>query len=257
MDGPDERTMVDPEELLRGALEKIVFFECRVGQLESELSAAVQAAERARADASAARRREVELARALEEEKGARAEARTGEGELAERVRLLEAERERLLSGLVDRARVEGAPAAGEGGDGEGQADLAGFISELRGEIERLRAARPAEAAGAEGAGSGVPAPPRRSAPEAVGRIAERLRDAGRVGLTARDADRMKDLLPTRSDRVLYERSMEQLGSSDPAERLRAVRSLEALGSKASAPLLAAAVGREPDAAVKAALLGA
>jgi hypothetical protein len=76
----------------------------------------------------------MDLAHAFEEEKGARGEAGARAGELAERVRLLETERERLLSGLVDRARVDGAPAAGKGdGDGEGQAERAGFISEQRG----------------------------------------------------------------------------------------------------------------------------
>ena len=55
----------------------------------------------------------------------------------------------------------------------------------------------------------------------------------------------------------LYERSMDDLCAPDARRRLRAVRALEALGSKAAAPLLAAALGREPEAEVKAALLGA
>ena len=50
--GYDIGVAVDPEGILRSALEKIVFFECRVSQLESELAAAKAAAERARADAA-------------------------------------------------------------------------------------------------------------------------------------------------------------------------------------------------------------
>jgi hypothetical protein len=260
MDGgrSGEKT-IDPEQLLRGALEKIVFFECRVSQLEAELEGARQAAERARADATTARRRELDLAHALEEERGAHGELDARAGELSERVRLLEAERERLLAGLVERARVDGAPdAAGAPGPEEGGADLAGFIAELRAEIERLRPWQEAAIAAGVRLDGAAPRAPRAHPPaEGVSRIAERFRDGGRVGLTVRDTDRLKDLLPTRSDKVLYERAMDQLGARDPWERIRAARSLEALGSKAAAPLLAAALGREPEAGVKAALLGA
>ena len=52
MDGEGARTIVEPEEFLRSALEKIVFFECRVAQLEAELGAARTTAERARGDAA-------------------------------------------------------------------------------------------------------------------------------------------------------------------------------------------------------------
>ena len=63
MDGrrPSGDSASDPGELLRSVLEKIVFFECKVAQLESELAAARQVAERARADAATSRSREVEL----------------------------------------------------------------------------------------------------------------------------------------------------------------------------------------------------
>ena len=72
--------VVDPGGILRSALKKIVFFESRVSQLER---AARSTAERPRAD------------------------------DPVERVRLLEGERERLLSGLVERARVGCAPDGG------------------------------------------------------------------------------------------------------------------------------------------------
>ncbi len=139
MDGrpPGDRS-IDPAELLRGALEKIVFFECRVSQLESELRAATQTAERASADASASHRKAVELEGALAAARGAREEAGRRSSELEERVRLLEGERERLLAGLVEQARVAGAPGV-EGDMAGDQADLAGFIAELRGELEELR----------------------------------------------------------------------------------------------------------------------
>src|SRR5512142_837393 len=150
---------VDPEGILRSALEKIVFFECRVSQLESELAAARTTAERARADASEARRREVELTQLMAAERGAREDAQRRADDLTERIRLLEGERERLLGGLVERARVGGAPGAdGAPGPEEGGADLAGFIAELRAEIEALRAWKAAaEAAGIRGPGGAIP----------------------------------------------------------------------------------------------------
>ncbi len=281
MDGAEgAKTIVEPEEFLRSALEKIVFFECRVSQLESELAAARTTAERARGDAALARRREVELEQALAAERGQRADAENRAGELDDRVRLLQAERERLLGGLVERARLTGATGAdGAPGPEEGGADLAGFIAELRAEIESLRAWK-AAAEAAEAAGTGRPAlrdlaappaheavherrpPPRqaldgRSGTESVSMVADRFASDGRVGLTARDSDQMKALLGTRADRALYERSLDDLSASDAGRRVRAVRALEALGSKAAAPLLAAALGREPEAEVKAALLAA
>ena len=150
MDGASgSKTIGDPQGLLRSALEKIVFFECRVSQLESELAAARAAAERARGDAARAERRGVELEQALAAERGGRADADRRAEESGERVRLLEAERERLLGGLVDRARVSGAAEADDGEEEEGSADLAGFIAELRAEIDALRTYRAeAEAAG-------------------------------------------------------------------------------------------------------------
>ncbi|WP_242346336.1 HEAT repeat domain-containing protein [Anaeromyxobacter terrae] len=277
MDGAEgAKTIVEPEEFLRSALEKIVFFECRVSQLESELAAARTTAERARGDAAQARRREVDLEQALAAERGQRGDAAARVDELEERVRLLQEERERLLGGLVERARLSGATGAdGAPGPEEGGADLAGFIAELRAEIEVLRAWKAAaEAAGLGGPASvfGGPAhaaahPERTAAqrhghdgrpgPESVSMVADRFASDGRVGLTARDSDQMKALLGTRADRALYERSLDDLSASDAGRRLRAVRALEALGSKAAAPLLAAALGREPEAEVKAALLAA
>jgi HEAT repeat protein len=248
---------IDPEDLLRGALEKIVFFECRVSQLESELAAARQVAERARGDAAVARRRETELERAMADERGARAEATTRADELSERVRLLETERERLLTGLVDRARLGGAPDSDGDAPDEGGADLAGFIAELRAEIEDLRAFKAAAEAGLATAGAHVARMPRADAPETMLRMAERFEATGRAGFTGRDADELKAVLPTRSDRVLYERAMDELAAAEPGRRVRAARTLEALGSKTAAPLLAAALGRETDGDVKAAFLGA
>src|SRR5512144_360805 len=150
MDGASgSKAIADPQGLLRSALEKIVFFECRVSQLESELTAARAAAERARGDAARAERRAVELEQALAADRAGRADAERRAEDTGERVRLLEAERERLLGGLVDRARVSGAAEADAGDAEEGSADLAGFIAELRAEIDALRTFKAqAEAAG-------------------------------------------------------------------------------------------------------------
>jgi HEAT repeat protein len=249
----------NPEELLRSALEKIVFFECRVEQLESELSASRTVAQRARGEASGSRTREVELEHALAEARGERATLSSQNAELAERVRLLETERERLLSSMVEQSRVSGARPAGEDEDANQGPDLAGFISELRGEIDRLRSWK----AAAEAAGTRVDAELTVNVPELSGRPAQpvpevgiRFGEEGRLGVRHEDAAHMKELFTTRSERALYESAMRDLASADRESRRRAASCLQALGSKAAAPILAAALGRERDPEVKSELLG-
>jgi HEAT repeat protein len=265
-----------PEELLRSALEKVIFFECRVASLEHELEAARTAAARSREEAGAARRRETELEQAAAQLRGAQATAAAHIAELVERVRLLEAERERFLSGMVESARVAGAPADVDG-DAGNASELAGFISELRAEIEELRAFKQnALAAGfvtTAGATTTTPtststptptamptattaATPTRIATPAVEAIAARMERSGRITVTREDA-RTLPSFPTRSERALYETCLDDLAARDPAARRRAADGLRALGSRNAAPLLAAALGREADGDVKVALLAA
>jgi hypothetical protein len=246
------------EELLRSALEKIVFFECRVAGLENELESARNNAVRAREEAGAARRREAALETTAAQARGERAAAAAQNAELGERVRLLETERERFLSGMVERAHLAGAP-AGEGEAAGSEDDLAGFISELRAEIEVLRSwKRAAEAAGVKvDEGASAPAtPPAREATPAVPALATRFEAAGRIGVS-REQARSLPTFTTRSERVLYEVSLDDLGATDPGARRRAADGLRVLGSRNAAPLVAAALGREEDAEVKAALLAA
>ena len=267
MDGrrPSGDRASDPGELLRSVLEKIVFFECKVAQLESELAAARQVAERARADAAQSRARETELSQELASARGDQGAFTLRETDLVERIALLESERERLMGGLVERARLGGAPATegDEPADADGS-DLASFIAELRAEIESLRAWKAAaEARGGTPSGAGAwpaspPAAPRATAgPAAIAELAGDFQAAGRTGISRADASAMAGALPTRADRVLYERAMADLSASEPPVRKRAIRQLAALGARASAPLLASALGREADAGVKVALLEA
>ncbi len=266
MDGrrPSDDRASDPGELLRSVLEKIVFFECKVAQLESELAAARQIAERARADAASSRARETELTQELATARGERGAFALRETDLTERITLLELERERLMGGLVERARLGGAPAVlGEAPADADESDLAGFIAELRAEIESLRAWKAAaEAGGVAPGAAGRPAsstngPRPASGPAALAELAGDFQAAGRTGLSRAEATSLAGLLPTRADRVLYERAMAELSASEPPARKRAIRQLAALGARASAPLLASALGREPDAGVKVALLEA
>jgi hypothetical protein len=243
----------NPEALLRGALEKIVYFECRLSQLDSELSAARDVASREKESAAGARARETAAAAELARTRSELDIARHRESELSERVRLLEGERERLLTGLIDQARIAGAP--GDGAPAGEEADLAGFIAELRAEIDRLRPWKiAAEAAGLRLDEAAVPAIPPHAA---VGEIARGFEAAGRLGMTRAEAIRMEHGMESRAERSLYESSMEDLASSDRHSRRRAADALRAMGSRAAAPLVAAAVGRERDEEVKVALLSA
>jgi len=249
-----------PEDLLRGALEKIVFFECRVEQLESELRASRAMAARAREESAEARRRESELESRLLSARG-EAEARGREaGELAERARMLEEERGRFLSGLVERARLQGAPSE-EGSAPGDEADLAGFIAELRAEIDTLSRWKTAAIA----AGVQLPGEPGRTLAEAAAprpaeslpAMAARFAESGRSRLGAAEPASLAPAFSTRTERTLYLSSLDDLSSPDPTARRRAAACLKALGSRASAPVLAAALGREPDGEAKAAILGA
>ncbi|HEY2028794.1 MAG TPA: hypothetical protein VGH20_06260 [Myxococcales bacterium] len=160
----DDGATPSPAELLRAALEKIVFFEWRLSELSAELAAAHQRCAAAQAAVGRA-----EEATAAAEQKARAARAQTAELE-ADRARLaallsrpsrgevdsaaLEAERERSaqLQASLTAARRDLSRAAEERErwlaemvdqtrtGGEGPAALAQFISELRGEIIALRA---------------------------------------------------------------------------------------------------------------------
>jgi len=243
----------NPEELLRGALEKIVYFECRLSQLESELSAAREVASREKEAAAAARARESASSAELTQARSDLDTLRRSDHEFSERVRLLEGERERFLTGLIDQARIAGAPSAGEQAGEE--ADLAGFIAELRAEIERLRPWKlAAEASGLRLEEAAVlPLQPHAG----VGEIAQGFEASGRIGVSRAESVRLENGLESRAERSLYEASMDDLASTDPRARRRAADALRVMGSRAAAPLVAAAVGRERDAEVKVALLSA
>ena len=152
-----------PAELLRAALEKIVFFEWRLSELAAELSAAQSRCasaelERGRAEedarsagqrAKAARLQLAELeaersrlaallskpsrgqvdGQALEAERSRSAQLQAELAEARQKLEAGRAERERWLSEMIAQARS---------GD-EAPAALAQFISELRGEIIALR----------------------------------------------------------------------------------------------------------------------
>ncbi len=249
----------NPEDLLRSALEKIVFFECRVSQLEGELAAARALASREKESSAAARTREVELESNLSRERSEVTALRSHASELAERVRLLESERGTLLAGMVEQARLSSTAEGAAEVDGP---DLAGFIAELRAEIERLqRWKAAAEKAGVapseDGDGGRSVDRLRGSGSPSVPAVAARLEKEGRLGIELADAARLQGALGTRAERALYASSVDDLASTDADRRRRAVECLGALRSKAAAPLLAAAVGRERQPEVKVALLSA
>jgi len=247
----------NPEDLLRSALEKIVFFECRVSQLEGELEAARALAAREKESSAAARSRETEVESQLSRARSETVALRSTASELTERVRLLEAERGKLLAGMVEQARLSSAPDGTTEADGP---DLAGFIAELRAEIERLQrwkaAAEKAGVALSEGGDGGRALDRLRdSAPSTVPDVAARFEKEGRLGVESADAARLQSALGTRAERSLYASSLDDLASPEADRRRRAADCLKAMGTKAAAPLVAAAVGRERQPEVKAALL--
>ena len=233
-----------PAELLRAALEKIVFFEWRLSELAAELSAAQsrcasaelergRSEEEARAAGQRARSARMQLAeleaersrlaallshpsrgqvdvQALEAERGRGAQLQADLAEARQQLEAGRAERERWLGEMIAQARS---------GD-EAPAALAQFISELRGEIIALRDRQAQSDALLVKAGIAPPtrepsqpppAPPRRD-PEPVEQ-ARQLWAEGRIGGT-QDAELAQRAAPVHTThfasppaRPLYEGS--------------------------------------------------
>jgi hypothetical protein len=271
-----------PAELLRAALEKIVFFEWRLSELAGELASAearTASAEKARAEAEDDARAATALARTarnqcaeLEAERArmnamlarpARvgpdpaaldAERRRSAGLAAElaaaqaEISRARAERERILAEMISQARIgEEAPAA-----------LAQFISELRAEVIALRDHQKKCEALLAGAGIAPPvfepaqlgaAPSRQAAPEPVEQ-ARTLWSEGR--LAAAPALTTHFPLPPEPNasaaaRALADQCLRSLSSPDSSRREQAARHLVAAPLLAAAPSLAAALSQESE----------
>jgi len=278
----DERA----EALLRSALEKIVYFEARSGQLEGDAAAARAEADRLRADLGSAASREVTLRQRQAELEVDLARAHRDREELGRVVDALRIERATLVDKLLDAARIRGRLSADDG-----SFDLAAFISQLRSEALAARGVpsgppglapsregperepwEPTEevepvddavafqaevarqmAAGVwEDTGAGPAAPAPAAAPaERVTHLAEALRAQGRLGAPPE---------PRRGragEETLFGFSVRELSAPDAGARARAAERLAGLGDRAAAPALAAALHAERDPGVAVALLSA
>ena len=124
---PDSERAPAAPELLRAAMEKVVFFEWRLGEMAAELAAA-----QARAEAA-----EIERARLAEQ----RSEAERETEAARRRAHELEAERQRLSSLVVRPAHAAAEHTAAQA-ERVRSAELAASLAEARREIERQRAER-------------------------------------------------------------------------------------------------------------------
>jgi hypothetical protein len=123
------------EALLKSALEKIVYFEARSGQLEGDAVAACAEVERLTAELGSAAVREIELRQELAELEVNLARTHRDREELGRAVEALRTERTSLVDKLLDAARIRGVLS-----DEDGSFDLAAFISQLRSEVLAAKA---------------------------------------------------------------------------------------------------------------------
>ena len=277
----DER----PDALLKSALEKIVYFEARSGQLNNDLESARADAARLERDLSDAAQREIELRRTVAGLEVELTRAHRDRDELARVANALREERTGLLEKLIEASRihVSGSAAAEEL---EAPFDLAGFIAQLRSEalaaqrapaaaamtqaVAHAVAVAPAVAlqSAAQASVQAAPAlalavapirPGGVSAPGSASAHAERLRSEGRLHVSDEELARLAGhaQFAGRVEETVFGFSVRELGAPDAAARVRAAERLRALKQSAAAPPLAAALHAERDPGVLVALLGA
>jgi hypothetical protein len=267
-------------ELLRAALDKIVFFEWRVSELAGEVAAAHRrcaASEQARAEAEDAARAAVAQAKSARmqcaelEAEQARISAllsNPAQGRAAADAKALDSERRRsdALAAELDQARAELARSRAErerwltemiaqarAGE-EAPAALAQFISELRGEVIALRDHRKKCEDALALAKIAVPAferfdppPLPEAAPEPV-EEGRRMWAEGR--LAAAPAPTATFALPPEASgsaaaRALADQCLRSLASADPKRREQAARHLATSPLPAAAPAVASALSAE------------
>jgi hypothetical protein len=245
----DER----PEALLKSALEKIVYFEARSEQLQSDFEQKREECERLKADLAAAAQREIELRRVVAEleVRSTRSHALADEaGRVADGLRR---ERAELIGKMLEASRIH----ASDQPQSPDAYDLASFISELRSDVLTLTAKRgqtpfppPPE---------GLPLDPEKSslspfpppAPSPVTALAHQLKSEGRLSVPP------LEVRASHTDETLFGFSVRELSAPDAGARVRAAERLKALGQPAAAPALAAALHGETEPAVQVALLQA
>ncbi len=282
-----------PDDLLRAALEKVVYFEWRVEELSRERDAALATRAAALTDRDEARAEVRRLSRSLADAEMALTESRARVGEADARARAAELESQRARSTAVAdrvapaqalRAELEAAQAqalretearmallsrmvemerARESGEDESPLDLGAFIAELRGEVETVRQREVQLVRALTDAGVAIPAaeaPRPVNAPLAAPRqstreLGERLAAEGRLDISSTLLAPPPAAPP--SERALFDLCLRDLAARDPAIRRRAAERLGALAFVAGAPALAASLPGETEPSVRAALVRA
>jgi HEAT repeat protein len=232
-----------PDNLLKSALEKVVYFECRIEQLEADVASVSTERDRLKGELSVAAVRELQLKQELNELQSRYVATRREVDDSHERITGLRAERDRWLTTMASATRIRQA-----GELPEGEIDLASFISELRAEVASLRSGNQVERTLTE------PQSPRDAAELAVG-----MAKSGRIGFTESDRKEMVRTarFETRAEETVFAFSLRELSSPFPDARARAAQRLAALKSRESAAALAAALNAETDTSVKPALIEA
>lgn len=259
------------ESLLKSALEKIVYFEARSGQVQGDLVAARTEVEQLKRDLTQAAGRELELRRQTAELEVAVGRAHREKEELGRLNDALKMERAALLGKLIESSRIHAAGEAPQ--EFDPSFDLASFISELRNEVLNARApvvsSLPAHliATGTPPSLSVVRAQvtplygdEEQAVPPAgsdISQHAERLLREGRLRVSAADLSLLSPQRNSRSEETLFGFSVRELSAPDAPARIRAAERLKALGEKAAAPALAAALHSETEAEVLVGLLHA
>ena len=95
-----------PDNLLKSALEKVVYFECRIEQLEADVASVSTERDRLKGELSVAAVRELQLKQELNELQSRYLATRREVDDSHERITGLRAERERWLTTMASATRI-------------------------------------------------------------------------------------------------------------------------------------------------------